>query len=597
MYNVSTAYKSDIKNVFRNPSYIEVDFSITDADANADSYVTDNGHTVYSVSDGLISDAITEVEERYATFEKNNFVLDGTSKILPASSPYEYQGFVGNTLSGIDTVFSTTPIITIEFLTQYFDLAGLTMKFDTVKGDFPTSLTIIAYNDLTEVYNDTFTPTSSNTFVSSGGIPDCNLIEIIANNSNLPYRRFKVEEVFLGLVKRFTGDDIETCTWKKESDFINSKLPKVTFDFTVLDVDREYDPENPTGIYPYIEKQQPVSFRLGYELDTGVIEYVKCGDYVTSGDITIDSNNSIPRVTFKTISLIGYMTDIYRQGVYSSGGRSLYDLAEDILTYSGLPLDGVNNMWILDSSLSSLYSKAPLPELDCRSLLQLIANAGMCILDVDRNGYITIKPKVNTDVGFTMKLNDDYVIPTFKNYPTLQGVDTYENDIKIATTISELGVYEVSGASSTTYEVSYDSASNISASAGAGLTIVGTPSYFSRMCRIVLTGTGTLTLSGYKLIINKMVVSSEFNLTGERCPVENILLTNKAHTIAFADWIGAVVNRKNEYTIENRGFPELDIGDRMLMDTLYTTDYPVDILSSEITFNGAIKGTTKVLGV
>ena len=117
------------------------------------------------------------------------------------------------------------------------------------------------------------------------------------------------------------------------------------------------------------------------------------------------------------------------------------------------------------------------------------------------------------------------------------------------------------------------------------------------MCRITLTGTGTLTINGYKLIVNKTLVSYNANAVGERCPIENSLLTSASHTLTFATWVASVVNRKNEYTIDNRGFPELDIGDRMKIDTLYTTDYPVDILESEIVFNGAIKGKTKVLGV
>ena len=51
----------------------------------------------------------------------------------------------------------------------------------------------------------------------------------------------------------------------------------------------------------------------------------------------------------------------------------------------------------------------------------------------------------------------------------------------------------------------------------------------------------------------------------------------------------------NEYEFDNRGFPEVDCGDDIKIDTLFTEEMEVSNLESEITYNGTLKGKSKVI--
>jgi hypothetical protein len=86
------------------------------------------------------------------------------------------------------------------------------------------------------------------------------------------------------------------------------------------------------------------------------------------------------------------MTNTYYKGVYNPDGTSLYDLAVDVLTDANLPLlkDG-SVRWSIDESLKTIRTVAPLPLDTHANCLQLIANAGGCVIRPDRDGILRIE--------------------------------------------------------------------------------------------------------------------------------------------------------------------------------------------------------------
>ena len=227
--------------------------------------------------------------------------------------------------------------------------------------------------------------------------------------------------------------------------------------------------------------------------------------------------------------------------------------------------------------------------------MRLIANAGMCVLNVDRDGYIRIAPQTTGMVDFGYTLGDVTTIPKTTKYPPLMGVDTVVNQLTVASSATEIGRFTITDANSTLYEFEYGLATNVSSLLAGTLSLVGTPEYYGQMCRLVLTGSGDVTLSGKKINVTKKALSVEFNSTGERCPIENELITDEFHGELYAEWIGDYVSRRNEYEFEERGFPELDVGDKLTLDTLFTEEVEGTLLSTEITYNGTLSGKSKML--
>lgn len=596
MYDVSSEYRTQIKQPLRNFSYVRILLSVVDPQAEGDSIASSDSGVYYSQVENIAKSL--DVVTSYPTLEQNRFVLDGrySSPAEPDVAVFPYQGYIGDQISESNGVFTTPDAITIDFVTSYFSLRGLTMSFDTLRRDFPKQIKIDAYNDLALVYSEIKAPDRYQDWVLEDPIPLCNKLVISNLQSTTPYRRFRLENILFGIVKVFTNDNIVRCSWRRDSDLLNLYLPKNEFDFTFIDPLKEYDPENATGIFEYLEEQQPVKFSFGYELNDGSIEWVPGGSTLSIGEIAIESSSKIPEVTFKSVSILNYLSQEYTEGVYYPDGITLYDLAEDVLQFCNIPLNPQGlNRWTLDSSLANYSTKVPLPRLQVRQCLQLIANAAMCVLGDDVNGNVVIAPRDTSLADFKFKLEDVLFPPKTTKYPVLQGVDTRVTTISPSASVTELGRFNIVGASNTEYTFSYNSATQIAADLGAGLTLEGTPEYFAGMTRISLTGTGVLTLSGRELELVYRNISVEYGTIGNRCPVENMLITDASHCISYATWVGDYIDRRNSYEISDRGFPELSVGDNILIDTLFTSDVEATLIASTIEFDGCLKGTSKLL--
>ena len=99
----------------------------------------------------------------------------------------------------------------------------------------------------------------------------------------LPYRRARLEQVLYGVKMMFTDTDLISVQQKHDVDPLSRRLPKETFSFTIHDYELRYDPDNPRGIYAYIDVRSPVTIQHGYEMDDGTIEWLKEDHYVLNG--------------------------------------------------------------------------------------------------------------------------------------------------------------------------------------------------------------------------------------------------------------------------------------------------------------------------
>ena len=88
------------------------------------------------------------------------------------------------------------------------------------------------------------------------------------------------------------------------------------------------------------------------------------------------------------------MDGTYRRGQYYPDGISLYDLAIDVFEDAGIDS---RTYWI-DNYLMDVKINNPMPVVTHKEALQLIANAGRCILYQDRSGNIFMKSSFVPDM-------------------------------------------------------------------------------------------------------------------------------------------------------------------------------------------------------
>jgi hypothetical protein len=263
-------------------------------------------------------------------------------------------------------------------------------------------------------------------------------------------------------------------------------------------------------------------------------------------------------------------------------------MAIDMLSLYNIP-------YTIDNALDSIISTTPLPKQSVKNNLQLIANAGLCTLDIGRDGSIKMNRwNINSTPVFNLDLGSLYSMPTTTKIPSLKNVITSYRTYSVNSTVEEIGKVDILGANNTTYFFDYDLTTNVSVSV-TGLTIIGTPKYYAYGCEVTLTGTGTVIITGKKISFTNNTLSTEYQPIGVDCQISNELITSTTNCVAYSNWVASVLLLPNQYSIENRGFPEVDNGDIITLDTLYNSDLPVVIVENSITYNGSIRGNSKAI--
>jgi hypothetical protein len=542
MQTVSAAYKEQMRRPLRNRSYVRVSYGVFNLLAGQQAEFTDNGHTAYAnlnLNDDILPD------RDYATFERDYWRADGKQLILPATGPYNYDGFVSSEVSNLtDNTFAANPTITVSF-TDPQDIFGLTLTFP--EGQVPQEI---------KVNGTTYNP-DSELYIMPDRLQDVTSITIKFVRAPAAGRRVRLNRLQFGQSVVFQNRQLIKTSFESSIDFLSLSLTQKKFTFTIDNRDQAYNPLNPTGIYSYLEAKQPLDMEYGYELDDGSIEWVQ-------GDSTVSESTPIAadaQASFSAVDALTNLTGMFRYGLYrenrnlidnnfsawesgqyqpSDGGKanitsrlrlselvavkpsttyycdtesdfqevirtydssrnflssigaiqngqtfttpagayfisvtlfnpldetiaydyqslfadgtikpfmclnsivdksyaphdnkiSLYDLAEEVLTDAGV------EHYSIDGHLKDIYTKAALPIVTHRECLQIIANAGQCILYTDRRGYITLEialdPTIQVGDNGHMAYSSSESAYNDENLPTAKYADFLPDSWKAA---------------------------------------------------------------------------------------------------------------------------------------------------------------------
>ena len=581
-----------LKKPKRNLGFLKVKFNIVDPETTPD--LSSNSEEIFSDLDN-IKEATIPKSKNYATLEKNFWLLNDSQPIY-GSEELE-QTYVSSYMSDKNCLFSDKACITLTS-SVYLTTLGLTMVFDSIDKNYAKKLKVKAYRDSTMIMDKDYTLSSYSDrliFADNEELVRWNKIEIYFIESSLPYRRIRVNQLLFGIMETYTDENLISAESKEKTTMINSELPTHTFKFTIDNMNKLFNPDNPQGWYRYILQQQPISYEWGYQLDDGTIEWILGGKMLLTGSVEVGEN----QVSFSTTSLINYLTKVYKKGVYNSSGRSLYDLAVDVLEDSNID-SSQYNLW---SGLKSIKTDAPLPKLEARQLLQIIATTGNCILFTNRENVINIQP-------FNYVLNPDGMSydfitsnPVVKVQSELHNTIIYINHYSKEDNVSELfknESLEITGTK--TIEIEYDLATDISATITGG-TIVNA-NYYGRYAILKITNTGedtiSLKVSGKKINNSQTIDSKQFNDDGENIEYKNDLITQMVESskeTKLKDFIGNLYNNRNIYSFENRGDIVKDTREIIPIETDFSNSLIGYLVENNINYDGAWSGNSVVVKV
>lgn len=581
-----------LKKPKRNLGFLKVKFNIVDPETNPD--LSSNSEEIFSDLDNIKETTIPQTKN-YATLEKNFWLLNDSQPIY--GSEELKQTYVSSYMSDKNCLFSAKACITLTS-SVYLTTLGLTMVFDSIDKNYAKKLKVKAYRDSTMIMDKDYTLSSYSDrliFADNEELVRWNKIEIYFIESSLPYRRIRVNQLLFGIMETYTDENLISAESKEKTTMINSELPTHTFKFTIDNMNKLFNPDNPQGWYRYILQQQPISYEWGYQLDDGTIEWILGGKMLLTGSVEVGEN----QVSFSTTSLINYLTKVYKKGVYNSSGRSLYDLAVDVLEDSNID-SSQYNLW---SGLKSIKTDAPLPKLEARQLLQIIATTGNCILFTNRENVINIQP-------FNYVLNPDGMKydfitsnPVVKVQSELHNTIIYINHYSKEDNVSELfknESLEITGTK--TIEIEYDLATDISATITGG-TIVSA-NYYGRYAILKITNTGedtiSLKVSGKKINNSQTIDSKQFNDDGENIEYKNDLITQMVESskeTKLKDFIGNWYNNRNIYSFENRGDIVKDTREIIPIETDFSNSLIGYLVENNINYDGAWSGNSVVVKV
>ncbi|MFT4005900.1 MAG: hypothetical protein QM683_09790 [Lacrimispora sp.] len=373
MQAVSQSYKAHMKEVLRNRSYMRVTIGLINQQAQASAYIPDRENYTYYSSFKRPLDNY-EVQELYATCDQDYTAVDGSMYFLPRSRADVVlnQGVVSEDLLGP---------IEIRFPVAY-DIKGLTIEFGKA---YPVDFSIESDNNTVEI-----TGNAGGHFVTEEIFNGATFLRFTPSAMINGQSRFRIHMITMGIGIYFDSRKILSATKKEHISPIMEELPTIDFNLSVNNKDRAYDIENASSSVNFLEIGQDITVLYGQELDDGSVEWLP-GATVQLKEWSADDEE----MSFSATDRFDGMDGTYYKGLYRSEGISLYDLAVDVFSDAGVDW---RTYWI-DPYLKSVKVMNPVPVVSHKEALQMIANAGRCILYQDREGNIFLKSSFIPDMA------------------------------------------------------------------------------------------------------------------------------------------------------------------------------------------------------
>lgn len=307
MINSSQAYQTSIVGKSRR-IYIRAVIDIEDPDMVFLDPVA-SSTAPWSKAEQL-HDKNMDAPTRYATLERNRWLLDGSFGLIPDDNQITGNvGFVMDELSGDDGTFSTAQTIEQPFenvsILQAFSLFFSKDEVDGVPADFKAEVlygTTAYYTK--EIAGNTETSVSFDGFT----VYDPTSIKVTVTKWSLPGRRARFMEIIPGVYEEWTDKMLASFDATLQGNFSCLTLPYGTVNLSINNKSRRFEPRSKNGIFQSIEERQGMEIYIGVRLPDRTVEYKKLGVFYQSGDGWKTGDNSLS-MAWSLVDIIGLVAD------------------------------------------------------------------------------------------------------------------------------------------------------------------------------------------------------------------------------------------------------------------------------------------------
>lgn len=273
--------------------------------------VTDSNQAPWSKPEE-IHDKNTETPPRYITLEHNRWSLGGGFSSLPDNySIAEQIGFVSDSISDENGHFEPSAWVQVSF-SDVVVLQMITIMFSNDPEDgVPEDFTVEVFSGNTAFFTKNITGnTSAKITLSDFTVNIPTEIRVTCTKTSLPFRRFRVIEIFAGLYEEWNENVLSEFSVSQQGQFSCITIPYGTATLAMDNSDRRFEPRKKDSLFQSIEERQGVELYVGMELNDGknTVEYEPVGVFYQAGDGWKSSTNSAT-MKWTLVDIVGLVSN------------------------------------------------------------------------------------------------------------------------------------------------------------------------------------------------------------------------------------------------------------------------------------------------
>lgn len=386
MQKVSKAYKESMKSSLRERAYIMLSFGLVNQEAQAKAKIDSGEFAYFSNKENLFGEK--DDSTVYATLEENFTKVDGSMYFPPRENTGGYYdtGLIGKKLVS-EAIYEL--IINLHMIAT--DIKGLTINFGE---NYPVDFDAISSSGQTIEFRNN----DKAVFYTEEVFENTNSLTLRFYVMKNPQSRLRIYSIRFGYGLVYYNDSVMGSTLESYVSPIGADVPQIDFSVQLKNYDHYFNVDNPKSAINFLETGQEMEIYYGYQLpDSEEIEWIR-GNHLLCSEWESDDYTA----TIRCQDIFRNMDSEYYKGLYTASGKSYYDLAVEVLQDAGM------TEYYIDPRLKKLYSKNPIPRVQHKEALQIIANACRCVLSQTREGTIQIKSNFVPEASISSNGEEPY---------------------------------------------------------------------------------------------------------------------------------------------------------------------------------------------
>jgi len=323
-------------NILNSPQMADYGFLTN----SIEQYLIDNGYaTLKSDSEYWIrqmNNCITNETAQYGIFESDGISLDGSIKLLSKTASQNEMGWYSSSLSNGIGVYSTYPYLQWNY--GVGAISNFNIVFSKMRNEYAVDFDIV-FENYTSDFENMVDPVTylitgnTETIYKLANVPVSmdmgSSIKIIVKKWSVANARAKIIDLFFGEMLIYTDEEIVSINGSKAVDLTNNDITSKQIDFTVQDMNGDYNIFNPQGGLANLNKASRVALELGPVTDNGDVLFCKIDEYILGKPRK--NKNSLE------VSLTGYgRLNSYNNISFGNGHYDKFDadlILESFFTY------------------------------------------------------------------------------------------------------------------------------------------------------------------------------------------------------------------------------------------------------------------------